>query len=73
MKTAPQELLKEYVQVQRFTSTSKIIAAMKGMFRYAIRTVMRVEIDEKVVLRSSLLIEQKLEFVHCCQLLSLSI
>lgn len=32
MNTVPQELLKEYVQSQHFTSTSEIMAAMKEMF-----------------------------------------
>ncbi len=40
MNTAPQELLKEYVQSQHFTSTAEIMAAMKEMFRDVIQTVM---------------------------------
>ena len=33
MKAAPQELLKEYMKTQKFTSTAEIMAAMKEMFR----------------------------------------
>jgi YD repeat-containing protein len=39
MNAAPQELLKEYVQSQHFTSTADIMAAMKEMFRDVIQTV----------------------------------
>ena len=48
MNTAPQELLKEYVQSQRFTSTAEIMAAMKEMFRDVVQTVMEVEMDEEL-------------------------
>ncbi len=34
---APQELLKQYVQSQKFTSTANIMAAMKEMFRDVIQ------------------------------------
>ena len=34
---APQELLKQYVQSQHFTSTADIMAAMKEMFRDVIQ------------------------------------
>ena len=33
MQSAPQELLKQYVQSQHFISTADIMAAMKEMFR----------------------------------------
>ena len=39
MQTAPQELLKQYVQSQHFTSTAEIMAAMKEMFRDVIQQV----------------------------------
>ena len=42
MNTAPQELLKEYVQSQHFTSTAKIMTAMEEMFRDMVQTVMEV-------------------------------
>ena len=48
MTTAPQELLKEYVQSQHFTSTAEIMTAMKEMFRDVIQTVMEVEMDEEL-------------------------
>ena len=48
MNAAPQELLKEYVQSQHFTSTADIMAAMKEMFRDVIQTVMEVEMDEEL-------------------------
>ena len=34
MNTAPQELLKEYVKSQHFTSTAEIMAAMKEKKRF---------------------------------------
>ncbi len=48
MNTAPQELLKEYVQSQHFTCTAEIMAAMKEMFRDVIQTVVEVEMDEEL-------------------------
>ena len=46
--SAPQELLKQYVQSQNFTSTADIMAAMKEMFRDVIQQVMEVEMDEEL-------------------------
>ena len=46
--TAPQELLKEYVKSQHFTSTAEIMSAMKEMFRDVVQTAMEVEIDEEL-------------------------
>ena len=48
MNTAPQELLKEYVKGQNFTSTAEIMEAMKEMFRDIIQTAMEVELDEEL-------------------------
>ena len=48
MMTAPQELLKEYVKSQHFTSTAEIMSAMKEMFRDVVQTAMEVEIDEEL-------------------------
>ena len=45
---APQELLKQYVQSQHFTSTADIMAAMKEMFRDVIQQVTAVEMDEEL-------------------------
>ena len=48
MQSAPQELLKQYVQSQHFTSTADIMADMKEMFRDVIQQVMEVEMDEEL-------------------------
>lgn len=48
MQAAPQELLKEYVKKQQFTSTTEIMQAMKEMFRDVIQTAMEVELDEEL-------------------------
>ena len=48
MMTAPQELLKEYVKRQHFTSTAEIMTAMKEMFREVVETAMAVELDEEL-------------------------
>ena len=48
MNTAPQELLKEYVQSQHFTSTAEIMTAMKELFWDVVRTMMEVEMDEEL-------------------------
>ena len=48
MNTAPQELLKEYVKSQRFSSTAEIMTAMKEMFRDVVQAAMEVELDEEL-------------------------
>ena len=48
MKRAPQELLKEYVKSQQFSSTAEIMTAMKEMFRDVVQTAMEVELDEEL-------------------------
>ena len=48
MQNAPQELLRQYVQSQYFTSTAEIMDAMKEMFRDVIQQVMEVEMDEEL-------------------------
>lgn len=48
MQSAPQDLMKQYVQSQHFTSTSEIMQAMKEMFRDMIQTAMEVEMDEEL-------------------------
>ena len=45
MKATPKELMKQYVDSQKFTSTSDIMAAMKEMFRDALQQVMESELD----------------------------
>ena len=47
MQSAPQNLLKEYVASQNFTSTADIMEAMKAIFRDVIEQVMEAEIDEE--------------------------
>ena len=48
MQSVPQELLKQYVQSQHFTTTADIMDAMKEMFRDVIQQVMEVEMDEEL-------------------------
>ena len=48
MMRARQELLKEYVKSQDFTSTAEIKTAMKEMFRDVVQTAMEVELDEEL-------------------------
>ena len=48
MNTAPQELLKEYIKSQKFTSTAEIMTAMKEMFRDVVQTVVEIELDEEL-------------------------
>ena len=48
MQSAPQDLLREYVRTQHFTSTADIMQAMKEMFRDVIQQVMEVEMDEEL-------------------------
>ncbi len=48
MQPVAQNLLKEYVQSQHFTSTADIMQAMKEMFRDVIQQVMEVEMDEEL-------------------------
>ena len=48
MKRAPQELLKEYVKSQQFSSTAEIMTAMKEMFRDVVQTAMEAELDEEL-------------------------
>ena len=48
MQSAPKELLKKYVQSQKFTSTADIMQGMKDMFRDVIEQVMEVEMDDEL-------------------------
>lgn len=48
MQSAPQELLRQYVQSQRFASMVDIMAAMKELFQDVIQQVMEVEMDAKL-------------------------
>ena len=48
MQSAPKELLKKYVQSQKFTSTADIMQGMKDMFRDVREQVMEVEMDNEL-------------------------
>ena len=48
MQRVPQDLLREYVKSQHFTSTADIMQAMKEMFRDVIQQVMEVEMEEEL-------------------------
>ena len=48
MQSASQDLMREYVRSQKFTSTADIMAAMKDMFRDVIQEVMEVEMEEEL-------------------------
>lgn len=45
MEKAPAELMKEYVNSQKFTSTTEIMEAMKSMFGDVLQQVMEAELD----------------------------
>jgi len=48
MEKIPKELLKEYVNIQNFTSTTDIMEALKEMFKDALQQVMNSKLDEKL-------------------------
>ena len=48
MEKAPAELMKEYVNSQKFTSTTEIMEAMKAMFGDVLQQVMEAELDTKL-------------------------
>jgi len=48
MNSAPAELLKSYVQSQKFTSTTEVMEAMKDMFRDVIQQVMEGELEDEL-------------------------
>ena len=45
MGITPKEMMKQYVESQKFTSTTKIMEAMKDMFRDVLQQVMKSELD----------------------------
>lgn len=45
IQSAPQELLRVYVQEQKFTSTANILEAMKEILRDVIQQVIEVEVE----------------------------
>lgn len=48
MEKAPAELMKEYVNSQKFTSTTEIMEAIKAMFGDVLQQVMEAELDTKL-------------------------
>ena len=48
MEKVPVELMKEYVNSQKFTSTTEIMEAMKAMFGDVLQQVMEAELDTKL-------------------------
>ena len=48
MEKAPADLMKEYVNSQKFTSTTEIMEAMKAMFGDVLQQVMEAELDTKL-------------------------
>jgi transposase-like protein len=48
MQTVPAELMKDYVNSQKFSSTTEIMEAMKEMFKDVIQQVMECELDDKL-------------------------
>ena len=48
MEKTPKELLKAYVDSQKFNSTTEIMDAMKEMFRDVLQQVMERELDTEL-------------------------
>jgi putative transposase len=48
MSATPAEMMKEYVNSQKFSSTTEVMAAMKEMFRDVLQQVMECELDNKL-------------------------
>jgi putative transposase len=48
METTPAEMMKEYVNSQKFSSTTEVMTAMKEMFRDVLQQVMESELDNKL-------------------------
>ena len=48
MEKTPQEMLKAYVDSQKFSSTTEIMKAMKEMFRDVLQQVMESELDTEL-------------------------
>ena len=48
MELTPKELMKQYVDSQKFTGTTEIMQAMKEMFRDVIQQVMESELDVEI-------------------------
>jgi len=48
MTATPAELMKEYVNSQKFSSTTEVMVAMKEMFKDVLQQVMECELDNKL-------------------------
>ena len=48
MEKTPKEMLKAYVDSQKFSSTTEIMDAMKEMFRDVLQQVMESELDTEL-------------------------
>jgi putative transposase len=48
MSVTPAEMIKEYVNSQKFSSTTEVMAAMKEMFKDVLQQVMECELDNKL-------------------------
>ena len=48
MENTPKEMLKAYVDSQKFNSTTEIMDAMKEMFRDVLQQVMESELDAEL-------------------------
>lgn len=48
MKNTPENLLKEYVKGQKFTSTTQVMDAMKDMFKGVLEQVMECELEQNL-------------------------
>ena len=48
MEHTPKEMLKAYVDRQKFSSTTEIMDAMKEMFRDVLQQVMESELDAEL-------------------------
>ena len=51
MTEAPAGMMREYVRSQNFTSTDKVMAAMKDMFKDILQQVMECEIADEALIR----------------------
>ena len=48
MEKAPNEMLREFVRSQNFTSTEEIITAMKDMFKDVLQQVIECELEDEL-------------------------
>ena len=48
MEKTPKEMMKAYVDSQKFNSTTEIMEAMKEMFRDVLRQMMKSELDAEL-------------------------